>query len=362
MAGEILGEFIEDSREHLQTASGHLLALEKDPGDRERINGLLRSIHTIKGNAGFLDQKNLYHLLHQVENILQTVREKGCAHCPAGLIDNVLKVLDLVDLILDRLEEGLNDRVPGLDDLLAGLKTTEESLENASDGKPSTASPQPPPPVAPVKAERKVEPPRRPAPGSDSIESFFAGFSAGLGDDPTPETLEAWRQGFEGLREDLFHAGGPNARRAVDLIKDYLDEVQAAPRRESCRRLLENLMKNLQAWLEIEGRCAPRSMLVEAFPEDLDPDGGGLPAKVRGLVEKGTMALAVDIRKFQVLHSREIGMLISVLKAVPDQSRVGLILDPETQAGLIKALTVMGIDKNFRLFKTAAEAELHLGL
>ena len=77
MPNDILAEFIDDAKDHLQAANNHLLSLERDQTDCDHLNGLLRRLHTVKGNAGFLDQKNLYLLLHKAENLLQVLRNRS---------------------------------------------------------------------------------------------------------------------------------------------------------------------------------------------------------------------------------------------------------------------------------------------
>ena len=371
MVGEILGEFIEDSRDHLQSASGHLLALERNPGDRDRINGLLRNIHSIKGNAGFLDLKRLYHMLHQVENILQTVREKGCVPCPAGLIDNILKTLDLIEATLDRLEGGGDDYIPGVEELLAKINAAAEILETT----PAQAAPavDDAGPGEDDQGDRTDFSEERidddffaaghaeDSDGGDGVESFFENFFNARIGDSTENYLRARLAEFESARDGLELAGGSNARRAVKIINDFFQTVLAVDPPDSSVPLLEDLVINLRAWLDSEDEPSQTSAIIKASTKNLDPAAPALPAMVDNLVKKGLLALAVDIRDFHVLHSREIGVLVTALKKVPDQTRTGLILDPETQTGLIRVLRVMGLDRNYRLLKNETEAEAFLG-
>lgn len=117
MSDELLNEFIFDSREHLGTAGAQLLELEKNPGSLSAVNALMGTMHTIKGNSGFLDLANLYKLMHHAESLLQTVREKNQA-CPPKMIDLLLQVLDTVEALLNRLENGDDDQVEWLGALL----------------------------------------------------------------------------------------------------------------------------------------------------------------------------------------------------------------------------------------------------
>ena len=128
MISELLNEFIYDAKEHLGTAGTQLLKLEANPNSLEYLNTLMGTLHTIKGNSGFLSLNNLYELLHQAENLLQTVREKQCA-CPVSVINLFLQVLDTVEALLNRLEQGGDDNLDWLPALSQALFESEEQLE-----------------------------------------------------------------------------------------------------------------------------------------------------------------------------------------------------------------------------------------
>ncbi len=157
MSDELLNEFIYDSRDHLSTAGAQLLELEKTPDSLTALNALMGTMHTIKGNSGFLDLKNLYTLLHHAESLLQTVREKHCA-CPPKMIDLLLQVLDTVEALLDRLEGGDDDNVEWLGALNQALSEFEANFERS-------AADLPPAPSPPVTQGEEAEAPRlNPAP------------------------------------------------------------------------------------------------------------------------------------------------------------------------------------------------------
>ncbi|MDR2142084.1 MAG: Hpt domain-containing protein [Deltaproteobacteria bacterium] len=132
MSNDILDEFIFDSREHLANAGTQLLALEKDPQSLESLNALMGTLHTIKGNSGFVNLKNLYNLLHASETLLQTVRETGCL-CPPPIIEQLFQVLDTAEVIMDRLENGESDEVDWLSALNQALREAELSLEEGGE-------------------------------------------------------------------------------------------------------------------------------------------------------------------------------------------------------------------------------------
>ncbi|MDR1085200.1 MAG: Hpt domain-containing protein [Deltaproteobacteria bacterium] len=129
MSNDILEEFIFDSREHLANADTQLLALEKAPHSLDDLNALMGTLHTIKGNSGFVNLKNLYNLLHASETLLQTVRETPDHFCPPSVIEQLFQVLDTAECIMDRLESGESDEVDWLSALNQALKEAEAALE-----------------------------------------------------------------------------------------------------------------------------------------------------------------------------------------------------------------------------------------
>ena len=62
--------FIEESKEHLQSCSEHLLELEKNPEDLAIVSEIFRSAHTLKGMSATMGYEDLADLTHKMENVL----------------------------------------------------------------------------------------------------------------------------------------------------------------------------------------------------------------------------------------------------------------------------------------------------
>lgn len=71
---ELLTGFLEEAQEHLETLEPDLLALESAPTDAEVINRLFRSVHSIKGGAGFFGLEKMNQLTHAMENLISRAR------------------------------------------------------------------------------------------------------------------------------------------------------------------------------------------------------------------------------------------------------------------------------------------------
>ncbi|HWO77976.1 MAG TPA: chemotaxis protein CheA [Bacillus sp. (in: firmicutes)] len=93
---QYLEMFIEESKEHLQACNDYLLELEKNPGNLEFINEIFRSAHTLKGMSATMGFEDLANLTHQMENVLDAIRNQK--------VTVTSNVLDVVFMAVDDLE------------------------------------------------------------------------------------------------------------------------------------------------------------------------------------------------------------------------------------------------------------------
>lgn len=98
---EYLDVFIDESQEHLQAINDNLLKLENDPEDLTIVGEVFRSAHTLKGMAATMGYEDLAHLTHNMENVLDLIRN----HKLTATSD----VMDVVFEAVDDLEAMVND-------------------------------------------------------------------------------------------------------------------------------------------------------------------------------------------------------------------------------------------------------------
>jgi two-component system, chemotaxis family, sensor kinase CheA len=72
---EIVQEFLVESHENLDQLDRDLVALEQQPGSRELLASIFRTIHTIKGTSGFLAFPKLESVTHAGESLLARLRD-----------------------------------------------------------------------------------------------------------------------------------------------------------------------------------------------------------------------------------------------------------------------------------------------
>lgn len=90
---ELFDQFIVEAQELLETAGGALLALERDPADRESVDELFRAFHTLKGASALFDMAPFTRLVHAGEDTLSLLRDGRRGMTPE-LADRLFRVLD----------------------------------------------------------------------------------------------------------------------------------------------------------------------------------------------------------------------------------------------------------------------------
>ncbi len=98
----LLNEFIAESREHLSNVESDFILLEKniESPDSELLNRIFRSVHTIKGSAGFFGLSQLSALTHIMENVLSQLRD-GKIELSADMLDTLLNGIDILNSMID---------------------------------------------------------------------------------------------------------------------------------------------------------------------------------------------------------------------------------------------------------------------
>jgi two-component system, chemotaxis family, sensor kinase CheA len=94
---EIVQEFLVESHENLDQLDRDLVELEQNPGSRELLSSIFRTMHTIKGTSGFLAFSTLESVTHVGESLLSRLRDGVMVLTPE--ITTVL--LELVDAVRD---------------------------------------------------------------------------------------------------------------------------------------------------------------------------------------------------------------------------------------------------------------------
>ena len=146
LAGEVdlLVDFTVESREYIAAIESSLLVLERDPGNTEAIHAAFRGFHTIKGLAGFLELDRIQLLTHEVETLLDAVRN-GQMTVDSKIVDIVLQSIDYLGQALVRVDAAIGgarlEQLPVDEALLERVREAQQipTTETATPQTPSEA-------------------------------------------------------------------------------------------------------------------------------------------------------------------------------------------------------------------------------
>ncbi|MFN3396601.1 MAG: Hpt domain-containing protein, partial [Thermodesulfovibrionales bacterium] len=134
---EIIGEFITEAEEALDRVDPLFVELEQKGYDRDLLNDIFRSIHTLKGAAGFLGFQKIVDVAHGAESILKKLRD-GEIGLRTSHIDIILESVDMLRLLIshiknkDGVEEETSDLVGRLNSALNKEDTEEKEQDIVS--------------------------------------------------------------------------------------------------------------------------------------------------------------------------------------------------------------------------------------
>ncbi|MFT3828276.1 MAG: chemotaxis protein CheA [Opitutaceae bacterium] len=266
---ELLAEFHAEAVDHLSQIEAALLQLEQNPNDPEAISSIFRSFHTIKGVSGFLQLTPMHTLTHEVESLLDLVRNNKLA-LNSTIITEMLRARDalqtLVGQITMALEKGvLPTEVVPVGHLIVAVKTLAAGANPKSET--ARAAEAPAAPVAsPVATQEtvvasvltEVPPPEvATAPAATTV--------------PTQAALQAAAAPAAGAKK----SNGPSTIRVntekLDSLMDVVGElvIVQSQLQESARHLIDNntaLQRNLAQVSRITKELQHTSMALRMIP------------------------------------------------------------------------------------------------
>lgn len=190
---KILGYFIEEAKEHLETLEQGILELAEVVDDSERVNELFRAAHSVKGGAAMLGYTSIQKTAHRLEDAFKVFKEN-----PIPVDENLkslfLNAYDVLNELLEKLqspfglqEEETDKIMTEADPQFTELQRYLARLANGGDGvtAPPTMAPAIPSPVPPA-----VKPPA-PSTTAASGDSSFG-----------PQTRKLLQQMLEVFRQE----------------------------------------------------------------------------------------------------------------------------------------------------------------
>ncbi len=104
MDDQYLDAFIRESEEEITKLNNSLLELESDPKNREAMDQIFRTAHTLKGNFGAMGYEDAANLAHAMEDLLDEMRDDNMDVTP-DVMDLIFEGVDGIEAIVNEIEE-----------------------------------------------------------------------------------------------------------------------------------------------------------------------------------------------------------------------------------------------------------------
>jgi len=132
---ELLGNFLDESEESLQSLDSLFIEFEQNPQSKEIIESVFRVAHSIKGLSAFLGFRSIKNLTHELETVLDNIRnDRLCVN--KTIIDCLLVGFDEVCNMITRVRKNMSQvadekQLQKLIDEIIGLSDSEIEDRNA---------------------------------------------------------------------------------------------------------------------------------------------------------------------------------------------------------------------------------------
>jgi two-component system chemotaxis sensor kinase CheA len=325
---DIVREFLVESYENLDQLDRDFVSLEKNPGSRELLGNVFRTIHTIKGTCGFLGFHRLEALTHAGENLLSLLRGGALVLDPA-MTTTLLAMVDAVRAILRYIEVSGQEGVDTYAALIAELVRFQSRAPRSADS--AALSNFAPPAESPAPGRAVVSANPAPEPTGPASQSADPTPVAAEAPAPAPPAGETRAASPEPPRRK---AGGGDVRLFDPLVRsgrldpDRLAQAAEQQRRGDPRRIGEILVD--------QGLLEPHEVLEALVAQQ--------EARAAGVVD-GTVR--VDVRRLDrlvtlvselVLARNQILQYVSArdFSALPATSQRLNLITTELQEGIMK--------------------------
>jgi len=303
--------FAEEAHEHLQEWEAALLALESRPADRELLNQMFRSVHTLKGSAGFIGFDQLQRLTHALESALQEVRD-GDAALEPETIDLLFRGLDLCRRMVEGFTAG---RAPEADaeSLLEELRRRASNMAVRAPGESGPAAAAAPQGQAPTGRRFRIGLQVQSSGREGFLRAFLvrsrlAGKATILNEDPAPEILRdsAGRFAYaltvvtdrdEACLRDCLNVDLLEITSFAELRQAPGPQAEARPVENRAEEVVRVSVERLDALLNLVGELVIQNSGFQALAGELKGRYGRSP-QVQELEEK-TEGLAKITRDLQ---------------------------------------------------------------
>jgi two-component system chemotaxis sensor kinase CheA len=157
---DIIQDFVTEAEEALDKVDPLFVELEEKGYDREILNDIFRSVHTIKGAAGFLGFQGIVDVAHRTEALMKKLRD-GDMQITSSLISLILRSVDVLKSLLVHIKHQ-DGKEEDIAPLLAELEREQAQASESTAGEAEADAPSgekqvPAEEAAPPDAESRSE-------------------------------------------------------------------------------------------------------------------------------------------------------------------------------------------------------------
>ncbi|MDJ1184215.1 Hpt domain-containing protein [Roseofilum casamattae] len=154
---QIVGYFLEEAKEHLDTIEQGLLDLKSTMKDQESLNELFRAAHSVKGGAAMLGFNSIQKVSHRLEDSFKVLKENTKIPVDRKLENLFLSGFDVLRDLLERVQgpfglqdDEANQILAEAEPKFVQLHNHLDSLDSGGPGIAEEVAPPPPKKAAPA--------------------------------------------------------------------------------------------------------------------------------------------------------------------------------------------------------------------
>ncbi|HEY9734911.1 MAG TPA: response regulator [Trichocoleus sp.] len=273
----ILGYFIEEAKDHLNTIEQGLLNLQATIEDSEMINEVFRAAHSVKGGAAMLGLESIQHTSHRLEDYFKVLKEAP-VQADRTLESMLLQVFDGLQEQLEQLqgpfgltEDKAREIMTAIEPVFDQVHQHLESLVQKAGVAPSRQPAARPRVSMPVAA---AEPTAAPHAEASALQLVFksdvpAHLRTMLGLFKQPDTA-ATRQEIQGICQQLLRIGEQFELPAWCALVDAAQRVVGNDQ-QTFRTLAPLLIKEIKAGQDLVLANQANRVTVSLAMQDLLP-------------------------------------------------------------------------------------------
>ncbi len=126
---KILGYFIEEAQEHLETLERGILNLATVVEDHEQVNEMFRAAHSVKGGAAMLGYSSIQKTAHRLEDSFKVLKDTPIT-VDQKLESLFLKGYDVLQDLIEKLQSPTGLEPNEADSIVEGASQQFEELQN----------------------------------------------------------------------------------------------------------------------------------------------------------------------------------------------------------------------------------------